>query len=176
MMRGTAATGWGLLIAGLVGGVLIAIGLYVWDSGARTAEAALRPPPVAPLAVATRTPGGPLVGGSPIATQANPSDGLPAGDPDSGQTAFAAQCSSCHPGANAGIGPAVYGPQFAERYPEDGPFEAVIRQGKGGMPAFSAGQLADPDLANIIAYLRGLSSGAISPEPTPTPRPRQRGG
>jgi mono/diheme cytochrome c family protein len=70
----------------------------------------------------------------------------------------------------------VYGPQFADRYPEDGPLAAVIRQGKGGMPGFAEDHLSEQDLANTIAYLRGLASGAIAPEPTPTPRPRQRGG
>ena len=84
--------------------------------------------------------------------------------------------TACHPGANAGIGPALYGPQFAQRYPEDGPLIAVVRQGKGGMPALSPAQLGDADLADVIAYLRGLQSGAIAPEPTPTPRPRSRGG
>jgi len=101
---------------------------------------------------------------------------LAPGDAAAGQRAFAAQCTSCHPGANAGIGPAVYGPQFAERYPDDGPLAAVIRQGKSGMPAFAPDQISDQELSNIVAYLRGLASGAVAPEPTPTPRPRQRGG
>jgi mono/diheme cytochrome c family protein len=101
---------------------------------------------------------------------------LPAGDAVAGQRVFASACASCHPNANAGIGPALYGPQFADRYPDDAAIAAVIRQGKGGMPGFSPGQLGDQDLANINSYLRGLGSGAIAPEPTPTPRPRQRGG
>lgn len=93
-----------------------------------------------------------------------------------GQRVFATQCNSCHPGANAGIGPALYGPQFAERYPEDSVLIAVIHQGKGGMPAFSSDQVSDQDLVNMVAYMRGLGSGALAPEPTPTPRLRQRGG
>jgi mono/diheme cytochrome c family protein len=70
----------------------------------------------------------------------------------------------------------LYGPQFTDRYPDDTAVVSVIRQGKGGMPAYSSSQLGDQDLANVVAYLRGLGSGAISSEPTPTPRPRQRGG
>jgi mono/diheme cytochrome c family protein len=111
------------------------------------------------------------------APAANPSAGPPPpGDAAAGQRVVASQCNSCHPGANAGIGPALYGPQFGERYPDDAQLAAVIRQGRGGMPGFTADQLSDQDLADVIAYMRGLGSGAIAPEPTPTPRPRQRGG
>lgn len=174
-MRATL-TGWGLLIASIVAAILIVIGLYAWDTSARAAEASLRPAPVPPLALPIETPRLPLVASSPVASAAPAGGQLTPGDATAGQRAFAAQCSSCHPGANAGIGPALYGPQFAERYPDDGPLAAVIRQGKGGMPAFAPDQISDQDLSNIVAYLRGLASGAVAPEPTPTPRPRQRGG
>ena len=174
-LRGTIATGWVLLIGAVCLALVLVVGLYAWDVAARAAEAALRPPAVAPLALAVET----LVA-TPTAvssTSAAPSTAPPeAGDAVAGQRVFATRCNSCHPGANAGIGPALYGPQFAQRYPDDGPLIAVIRQGKGGMPAVSLTQLGDPDLANVIAYLRGLQSGAIAPEPTPTPRPRSRGG
>jgi len=159
-----------LIGALLLAGVLV-IGLYAWDSGARTAEAALRPPPVAPLALALPTPFLPLRAASPVASQARSS--LAPGDATAGQQPFAPRCNSCHPGANAGIGPALYGPQLVDRYPDDGALAAVIRQGKGGMPGFSSDQLSDQDLTNIIAYLHGLGSGTIAPEPTPTPRPRR---
>ena len=175
-MRGTTATGWGLLIAALVAAVLIVLGLSVWDSRARAAEAALRPPPVAPLAPVSQTPAVPLLAASPVASPAAPSALQAAGDATAGQRVFAAQCNACHPSANAGIGPALYGPQFVQRYPDDGPLAAVIRQGKGGMPAFPPAQLNEQDLANVVAYLRGLASGAVAPEPTPTPRPRRTGG
>ena len=97
------------------------------------------------------------------------------GDAAAGQAIFANTCNKCHPNANAGIGPTLYGAQFESRYPDDAGIAAVIRRGKGGMPAFSTAQLSDQDMDDIIAYLRGLSSGAVSAEPTPTPRPRQRG-
>jgi mono/diheme cytochrome c family protein len=176
-MRGTAATGWTLLIVALLAGVLIAIGLYAWDGAARTAEAALRPAPVSPLAVNSQPSSLPLAAPSPAAgVPTVASAPLPSGDAAAGQRIVAAQCNSCHPSANAGIGPALYGPQFIERYPDDAQLVAVIRQGKGGMPAFPVDQLSDQDLANTMAYIRGLGSGAIAAEPTPTPRPRQRGG
>lgn len=173
-MRGTAATGWGLLIGALLLAAVLVVGLYAWDQSARTAEAALRPQPVAPLA-APPTPQPPRVTAS-AAASAQPSVSLAAGDASAGQGAFAPLCNSCHPGANAGIGPALYGPQFAERYPDDSQLAAVIRQGKGGMPGFSPAELSDQDMANLIAYLRGLGSGSIAPEPTPTPRPRRERG
>jgi mono/diheme cytochrome c family protein len=177
MMRGTALSGWALLVVALLAAIVIVVGLYAWDSSARAAEAALRPAPVAPLAPVAQTPNLPIVSASPAASpQASASAPVGNDDAAAGQAVFARTCNSCHPNANAGIGPALYGPAFAARYPDDAAIAAVIRQGKGGMPAFSAAQLSDGDLANVIAYLRGLSSGAVAPEPTPTPRPRQRSG
>ena len=55
-MRGNAATGWGMLVGGLLLAVLISIGLYRWDASARTAEANLRPQPMAPLAATSPQP------------------------------------------------------------------------------------------------------------------------
>jgi mono/diheme cytochrome c family protein len=175
-VRGTAFSGWALLLVGVVTALAIVFGLYVWDSGARAAEAALRPVPVAPLAPASQTPNLPLVSASPLAAPPTDSGAPAAGDVTAGQRVFTSNCNTCHPGANAGIGPALHGPPFSARYPDDVAIAAVIRQGKGGMPAFSPGQLSDQDLANVVAYLHGLGSGAIAPEPTPTPRPRTRGG
>jgi mono/diheme cytochrome c family protein len=171
-MRATSFSGWALLLVAVVSALAIVLSLYVWDSGAREAEAALRPAPVAPLAPASQTPSLPLVSASPVvATQSQST-----GDPAAGQKVFMTSCNPCHPSANAGIGPALHGPQFSARYPDDAAIAAVIRQGRGGMPAFAPGSLSDQDLANVVAYLRGLGSGAIAPEPTPTPRPRARGG
>jgi mono/diheme cytochrome c family protein len=175
-MRGTATSGWGLLLVAVVAALAIVVGLYIWDSEARAAEAALRPAPVAPLAPASQTPSLPLVSTSPPAATETQSSLPSTGDPVAGQRLFASSCNLCHPSANAGIGPALHGPQFSARYSDDAAIAAVIRQGKGGMPAFSAGSLNDQDLANVVAYLRGLGTGAVAPEPTPTPRPRARGG
>jgi mono/diheme cytochrome c family protein len=175
-MRETRVTGLVLLAAGVLAAVLLVGALYAWDATARAAEAALRPQPVSPLAVATPGRSVPLVSSTPAAPAPSTSTGpLPVGDAAAGQAVFASQCNACHPGANAGIGPALYGPQVAARYPDDASQAAVIRQGKGGMPAFAPTQVSDADLANLLAYLHGLGSGAIAPEPTPTPRPRQRG-
>ena len=167
------------MIAALLAAVLIVIGLYSWDSNARAAEAALRPVPVAPLAEGPPTPTPPPSATAAISPASSPGPataGVATGDPSAGQARFTTTCSPCHPGGNAGIGPALYGPQFTARYPDDRALVAVIRQGKGSMPAFSFTMLSDQDLNNVIAYARGLGSGAVAAEPTPTPRPRQRGG
>jgi mono/diheme cytochrome c family protein len=175
-LRGTAATGWTILLLALASAVAIVVALYAWDTNARTAEAALRPAPVAPLAPVTQTSSLPLGSAASNASPVPPAVALPGGDATAGKDAFARACNACHPNAGAGIGPALYGPQFAQRYPDDSSIAAVIRRGKGGMPAIASSSLTDQDLANVIAYMRGLGSGAIAPEPTPTPRPRQRSG
>ena len=149
-MRGTAATGWGLLIGALALAALLAIGLYAWDSNARSVELALRPQPVAPFAGTGQT--AKLVGGAPASSGARSL----AGDPAAGQRVFLVWCNACHPGASAGVGPALRGPQFAERYPDDGPLTTIIRQGAGSMRPFPPDHLSDQDLANTLAYLRGL--------------------
>jgi mono/diheme cytochrome c family protein len=160
-MRGTAATGWGLLIGGLVLAVLIGFGLYRWDAGARAAEASLRPQPVAPLAAAASPVPQPAavgaLGASPQAVAASGS-----GDPAAGQTVFQAKCNACHPNAAAGIGPALYGQAFTDRNPDSAAIMAVVRAGRGGMPAFGPAGLTDPDLTNIVAYLRSLSAASAA--------------
>ena len=174
-MRGTAATGWTLLLLAFAAGVAIVAALYAWDTNARAAEAALRPAPVAPLALGTQASSLPL-GSAASSASPVPLGALPDGYAIAGKDAFTRLCNQCHPSANAGIGPALFGPPFAQRYPDDSSITAVVRQGKGGMPAIAASALADQDLANVVAYIRGLGSGAMAPEPTPTPRPRQRSG
>jgi mono/diheme cytochrome c family protein len=147
-MRGTAATGWGILIAALVVAALLSLGLYVWDSDARQAEVALRPQPAVPVA----GPPSRVLAGLPPGRGGQPQTG----DPSNGQKVFLVQCNACHPGASAGIGPPIRGPQLAERYPDDGPLAVVIRQGTGTMLPTPPDRLPDQELANVIAYLRGL--------------------
>ena len=175
-MRGMAATGWMLLLFALAAAVAIVVALYAWDTNARAAETALRPAPVAPLAPVTQTSSLPLSSATAGVGPVPVSAAVSGGDATAGKDAFTRACTQCHPNANAGIGPALYGPQFVQRYPDDSSIAAVIRQGKGGMPAFAATSLSDQDLADVVVYIRGRGSGALAPEPTPTPRPRQRSG
>src|SRR5438128_152288 len=149
-MRGTMATGTGLLVAAIAAAVAIVVGLFAWDQRARGAEAALRPAPVAPLAAAAQTPALPV---APAAVSAAPPP-APGTDPATGQRVFNTICTGCHPSANAGVGPALHGPTFSQRYPDDAAIATVVRAGRGGMPSFSVGLLSDADLASMIAYLR----------------------
>jgi mono/diheme cytochrome c family protein len=174
-MTGSIGTGLGLLLGALLLAVLIVWGLYRWDVGAREAEAALRPAPVTALAPAAVTPVLPLSGASDVPAASTTVESS-AADASAGLQVFTSKCNGCHPNANAGIGPALHGSAFASRYPDNTALLGVVRQGKGGMPAFTAAQLSDQDLANVVAYLRSLGTSEPEAESTPTPRPRVRGG
>jgi mono/diheme cytochrome c family protein len=68
-----------------------------------------------------------------------------------GQQIFMAHCHQCHPGGEAGLGPALNNkplPAFAIRM--------QVRHGFGAMPAFSPDELSDAGLDAVIAYLRAL--------------------
>ena len=70
-----------------------------------------------------------------------------------GQQAFMKHCHQCHPGGEAGLGPALNNkplPQFLMRF--------QVRQGFGAMPAFSEQEINDEDLDHLLAYLKALKS------------------
>jgi mono/diheme cytochrome c family protein len=61
------------------------------------------------------------------------------------------QCSQCHPGGEAVLGPAINNkplPAFLIRF--------QVRHGLGAMPAFSEERVTDSDLTDVIAYLKAL--------------------
>jgi len=73
------------------------------------------------------------------------------GDVAAGRETFAANCAACH-GPNAegrGSAPSLVG--VADRYPVD-EVETIIRQGRGGMPAFG-GRLSDAEIGDLLAFL-----------------------
>lgn len=60
-------------------------------------------------------------------------------------------CSQCHPGGEAGVGPAINDkplPGFLIRF--------QVRQGLGAMPAFSIERITDDQLTDVITYLQAL--------------------
>jgi mono/diheme cytochrome c family protein len=72
-----------------------------------------------------------------------------------GQVAFMEKCNQCHPGGEAGLGPAL----------NDKPFPSFLKQfqvrhGVGVMPHFSQEELSDAQLDAILEYL-----GAIRQNP-----------
>ncbi len=72
-----------------------------------------------------------------------------AGLADEGSKIFAATCNSCHPNANAGLGPSLKG------VPAD-VITKTVRSGKDMMPSFSTSEVSDEQLQDIVAYLTSL--------------------
>jgi mono/diheme cytochrome c family protein len=68
-----------------------------------------------------------------------------------GQVQFMHFCYECHPGGSAGLGPGLNDkplPVWA--------MKMQVRRGFGAMPAFSKERIADPDLDDLIAYLKAV--------------------
>jgi mono/diheme cytochrome c family protein len=150
-----------LILGALIVGAVIAIGLYQWEKNDRAAQASLFPTATPLPAAATPTATAALaVNNQASATTSNAattSTGAKAsGDAAAGGKVFAANCTGCHPGGKAGLGPALSGPQFSAKYPDDAAITKMIRTGQGGMPAFPATKLSDGDLNDLLAYLHSL--------------------
>jgi mono/diheme cytochrome c family protein len=65
-----------------------------------------------------------------------------------GEQMFDRNCSQCHPGGEAGLGPALNDkplPQFAVRI--------QVRNGVGAMPRFRSTELSDEQLRAVMAYM-----------------------
>jgi mono/diheme cytochrome c family protein len=65
-----------------------------------------------------------------------------------GAIAFMANCHKCHPGGEAGLGPAINDkplPRFLMRL--------QVRKGLGAMPSFSERQISDGQLDDLLGYL-----------------------
>jgi mono/diheme cytochrome c family protein len=68
-----------------------------------------------------------------------------------GEAAFMEKCNRCHPGGEAGLGPALNDkpfPDFLKRF--------QVRHGLGAMPHFEKDQLSDAQLDAILDYLKAL--------------------
>jgi mono/diheme cytochrome c family protein len=66
-----------------------------------------------------------------------------------GRVVFAQHCHKCHPGGEAGLGPALNDkplPEFLMRF--------QVRHGLGVMPAFSEREISDADLQRLVDYLK----------------------
>jgi mono/diheme cytochrome c family protein len=87
-----------------------------------------------------------------------PSEGPLNASAQAGKSAFGTYCNACHPGGAAGIGPNLFGPTFNKTYSKDAALAQFVRTGKGSMPSFSASQISDSQLQDIIAYLRALKA------------------
>lgn len=68
-----------------------------------------------------------------------------------GRQVFMTHCHQCHPGGEAGLGPALNNkllPAFVIR--------TQVRQGYGAMPAFCRNEISEAELESLIAYLKAL--------------------
>src|SRR5205085_8231145 len=64
-----------------------------------------------------------------------------------GRTVFMQNCYKCHPGGEAGLGPALNDkplPTFLKRF--------QVRHGLGAMPSFSKNEVDDAQLGDVMAY------------------------
>jgi mono/diheme cytochrome c family protein len=84
---------------------------------------------------------GPIVGPMPLSSA----------DLAEGRNIFTIHCHQCHPGGEAGLGPAINNkplPAFAVRL--------QVRQGFGAMPAFYENEISETELDSLISYLKAL--------------------
>lgn len=68
-----------------------------------------------------------------------------------GQKLYMEKCHLCHPGGEAGLGPALNNkrlPKFLIRF--------QVRHGLGAMPGFSSEDISDEQLDDILTYLKAL--------------------
>jgi len=72
----------------------------------------------------------------------------------SGEQIFKRSCNTCHPGAQAGMGPAL--DKLKEHFPTDKVLKAFLRQGAGVMPANPVEVINEKEMDNLIDYLREL--------------------
>lgn len=71
-----------------------------------------------------------------------------------GEQIFIRSCNTCHPGGKLGLGPSIL--EINKKYPEDEMLKALIRKGKGIMPAQPVNVINDIELSRLVAYLRNL--------------------
>ncbi len=86
-----------------------------------------------------------------------------------GERLFYRFCARCHPGGEAGLGPALNNkplPEVAIR--------AQIRKGLGAMPAFPEHHLDDAQVAEIADYVVALRKAPTPPERPAAPRPGEQ--
>jgi mono/diheme cytochrome c family protein len=70
-----------------------------------------------------------------------------------GRRLFMQHCHTCHPGGEAGLGPAINNKPLPA-----GLIKFQVRHGLGAMPAFKADHLENHELDAIAAYLIALRS------------------
>lgn len=70
---------------------------------------------------------------------------------DPGRHVFAQHCHTCHPGGEAGLGPALNNKPLPRAL-----IKFQVRHGLGAMPAFKEDHLSDGELDELAAYVVAL--------------------
>jgi mono/diheme cytochrome c family protein len=87
------------------------------------------------------------------AVRYSPAAGAGAGGAAAGKQVFSANCGSCHTlkaaGTSGQVGPDLDGVSLGA-----GEIEAIVRSGRGAMPAFG-GRLSDAQIAAVAAFVSG---------------------
>ena len=77
------------------------------------------------------------------------------GNPDPhvarGRVVFMQNCHKCHPGGEAGLGPAINDKPLPEFL-----MKTQVRVGLGAMPSFREHEISGRDLDDLIRYLKAL--------------------
>lgn len=68
-----------------------------------------------------------------------------------GRRVFMRHCHTCHPGGDAGLGPAINNKPLPAAL-----LKFQVRHGLGTMPAFKADQINSDELDALVAYLGAL--------------------
>ncbi len=75
-----------------------------------------------------------------------------------GRDVWMMKCNRCHPGGEAGLGPATNDKPLPEFL-----IATQIRTGLGAMPAFSKEEMSDADVAAVIAYMKAIRRADAKP-------------
>ncbi|HEX7095617.1 MAG TPA: cytochrome c [Acidimicrobiales bacterium] len=71
-----------------------------------------------------------------------------------GRQVYMERCARCHGGSGGGgAGPKLSDGKAVERYPEPSQQEAVVREGRGTMPAWD-GVLSDEEIEAVVRFTR----------------------
>jgi mono/diheme cytochrome c family protein len=89
-------------------------------------------------------------GAAPYASQGASGEGSKAAD---GEAVFTDNCGSCHTLSAAGTS-GTTGPNLDGVSLDTGAIEGIVRDGRGGMPAFG-GDLSDDEIAAVAAFVAG---------------------
>jgi len=71
-----------------------------------------------------------------------------------GEQIFIRSCNTCHPGGKQGMGPSLI--DISKKYPDDEALKALIRKGRGIMPAQPANVINDNEMNRLVEYLKTL--------------------